>query len=135
MKNSKSLCITLLTLPLLFNTAKADSDERCSTTKINQINYYQVFSIDRDDSITNLYKKQIDSLKEFAKKNDLKQFEIMSEDINISATSYIPDKLEVNFSATFQSQYDESLLDKINAVFAPQSFSFSVSEKQQCTNE
>lgn len=134
MKNSKNFYITLLTLPLLFNIAKAESNEECSIIKINQINYYQVFSIDRSDSITNLYKEQIGALKTFAEKNDLKEFEILSKDINISAASYIPNKLDVNFSATFQSQYDENLLDKINVAFAPQTYSFSVSERQQCTN-
>ncbi|WP_409439525.1 hypothetical protein [Psychromonas sp. GE-S-Ul-11] len=133
MKNIKSLYLVLCLAPLLFiNNSIADEVAPCPTVKLNQVHYYQVFSIDKKSSLTDLYNKQIKLLNAFASNNKLERFKVLNQDMSISATSYIPNLLEVNFSISFESKFDQSLLDKINAEFSPQNFSFSVINIEEC---
>ena len=125
--------MALCCMPLLLNNyLQADEIESCPIVKMNQINYFQLFSIEKTRSVTELYQKQMGTLERFATQHNLQRFKVLSKDINVASTSYIPNLLEVNLSVTFESEYDETLLDKVNTEFSPQNFSFSVVEIQKC---
>lgn len=106
--------------------------EECSVVKVNQISYDLVYALPQYKSVSDVYKEQLKKLISFSEENKLQQFKITSENLSVEPILDIPDTSKVSISFSFESQFDEVLIDKIRFSLSPKNLTFTVQDQKVC---
>ncbi|WP_025564752.1 hypothetical protein [Psychromonas sp. SP041] len=123
MKLLPALVLGLSLYPVI--GAAAEENLNCTDVEMNQVSYYSVASITKEQSVSEIYKQKIEQLKAFGKKHQLKRFKILSHDVSTNQNSYIQGAFELSISMTFESAFDYTLVDKIRSELQSNSISSS----------
>jgi hypothetical protein len=123
MKLLPALVLGLSLYPVI--GAAAEENLNCKDVEMNQVSYYSVASITKEQSVGEIYKQKIEQLKAFGKNHQLKRFKILSHDVSTNQNSYIQGAFELSISMTFESAFDYTLVDKIRSELQSNSISSS----------
>ena len=110
----------------------AEAENECKDIEMMSISYYFISSVNPDQKISDVYKKQIDTLNNFSKKHKLANFKILSQDVSISPNSYSQGASELSTSIYFESAFDYDLLDKARDELNLSNFSSSRTINSVC---
>lgn len=132
-KNMKFIAPLLLGLSLYPAVGfSAEAEKECKEIEMMSISYYFISSVNSDQKISEVYKKQIDKLNNFSKKHKLANFKILSQDVSINPNSYSQGTSELSISIYFESKFDYALLDKARDELNLNNFSSSRSINSIC---
>ncbi len=125
-----AILASLLSAPLAFaDTTLADE---CTTRETQMVSLYYMTIMKRDDDIGAFYKNKIDEINTLAAKHDWADYQLTSQDVSISQSSYGTGMQDVTVSVSFQLAADYNTISQISKGTDAYSISSSRYAEQIC---
>lgn len=109
-----------------------NADKTCTEKQFDLASIYTMSRASASDNFGTIYKNRITEIEEFAKKNQLKEFKILSQDLSIGQGCCGSFESDVTISVMFQYIADYSMIDKIRTDLKVPQLSISRNIVKEC---